>query len=114
MMKIGSQVMSYSEYRRASWPLSLAPDMSEREVQRVIAEADRLAAAAQYGWGHTIEFGPFRKEGLLGETFLDIAGALDDWGWWPADLRGKRVADIGCFTGGLSLLMAHRGAEIVY
>jgi SAM-dependent methyltransferase len=45
---------------------------------------------------------------------LEIAGGLDEWGWWPQRLDGLTVADVGCFTGGLSLLMAHRGAESVY
>ncbi|HEY1474621.1 MAG TPA: class I SAM-dependent methyltransferase [Pseudolabrys sp.] len=75
---------------------------------------ERLAGASQYGWGHTIDFGPFRKVGLLGESYLAIAGVLDNWGWWPERLEEMRVADVGCFTGGLSLLMAHRGAAIVH
>lgn len=84
------------------------------EIEQIAADVDRLAASAQYGWGHTIDFGPFRKEGLLGNSYLKIAGGLDEWGWWPVCLDGMRVADVGCFTGGLSLLMAHRGAEVVY
>jgi SAM-dependent methyltransferase len=106
--------MTYPNYRRASWPLSLSKDMSAVALQHVKADVERLAVAAQYGWGHTIDFGPFCKEGLLGRDYLDIAGAIDDWGWWPANLNGMRVADVGCFTGGLSLLMAHRGAAVVY
>jgi SAM-dependent methyltransferase len=54
------------------------------------------------------------KEGFLGYQYLEIAGALDSWGWWPNDLSGKTVADVGCFTGGLSMLMAARGADTVY
>ncbi len=88
--------------------------MLPAEIDQIAAEVDRLAASAQYGWGHTIDFGPFQKEGLLGDSYLKIAGGLDEWGWWPVGLDGMRVADVGCFTGGLSLLMAHRGAEVVY
>ncbi|KAA3447139.1 hypothetical protein C7I87_28190 [Mesorhizobium sp. SARCC-RB16n] len=103
--------MSKTAFSPASWPFSLPV---ETPVDSIQAEADRLGAASQYGWGHTIDFGPFRKEGLLGEDYLTIAGALDHWAFWPTRLDGMRVADIGCFTGGLSLLMAHRGAEVVY
>src|SRR5579862_2778565 len=106
--------MPYPHYRRASWPLSLPADLPAPALHQVMADVERLAEAAQYGWGHTIDFGPFCREGLLGNDYLDIAGAIDDWGWWPASLEGMRVADVGCFTGGLSLLMAHRGAAIVY
>lgn len=104
----------YPNLRPAQWPFSLPAGIQSGEISRIAKEADRLAANSQYGWGHTIDFGPFRKEGLLGDAYLKIAGALDEWGWWPARLDGLRVADIGCFSGGLSLLLAHRGAEIVY
>jgi SAM-dependent methyltransferase len=106
--------MSYPELHLASWPLSLPSAMTPVEIDQIAADVDRLAASSQYGWGHTIDFGPFQKEGLLGDSYLKIAGGLDDWEWWPVRLDGMRVADVGCFTGGLSLLMAHRGAEVVY
>jgi len=73
-----------------------------------------LASRSQYGWGHTIDFGPFQVEGLLGKKYLRIAGVLDELGWWPASLDGLEVADVGCFTGGLSVLMAARGAAVVH
>jgi SAM-dependent methyltransferase len=106
--------MAYPILRPAAWPLSLPSTTTSKEVNEIAAEVDRLAANAQYGWGHTIDFGPFRKEGLLDEAYLRIAGAFDEWAWWPPRLDGMRVADVGCFTGGLSLLMAHRGAAVVY
>ncbi len=106
--------MSYPTVCPARWPLELPAVTSAGAIRQIEADAERLASASQYGWGHTIDFGSFRKEGLLGETYLKIAGVLDDWGWWPARLDGLCVADVGCFTGGLSLLMAHRGATIVH
>jgi SAM-dependent methyltransferase len=97
----------------APWPLRLPAGAAPEDVARLEAEARSLADRAQYGWGHTIDFGPFRVEGLLGEKYLRLAGVLDSWGWWPADLSGLTVADVGCYTGGLSLLLAARGAEQV-
>jgi SAM-dependent methyltransferase len=97
----------------AEWPLRLPTGTGDAEVEALRREAGELAAAAQYGWGHTIDFGPFTQPGLLGHKYLRIAGTLDDWGWWPASLDGRRVADVGAFTGGLSLLMAARGAASV-
>jgi len=98
---------------RPEWPHRLE-GKSEAEIAAIREEADRLGARAQYGWGHSIDFGPFRKEGLLGEAYLDICGAFDARGWWPRDLTGSRTADVGCFTGGVSLLMAARGAAEVH
>lgn len=89
-------------------------NIDEASSRQLAAEVNRLAAASQYGWGHTIDFGAFRKEGLFGEAFLDFAARLDRLAWWPPRLEGLRVADIGCYTGGLSLLMANRGADVVY
>jgi SAM-dependent methyltransferase len=106
--------MSYPQFRPTSWPFSLGSEATPEMVKEISTNVDRLSAAAQYGWGHSVDFGPFRKEGLLRDAYLRIAGGLDEWGWWPARLDGLRVADVGCFTGGLSLLLAHRGAEVVF
>lgn len=98
----------------AKWPFALSSDLHPSSVRAIADEVDRLGDRTQYGWGHTIDFGPFRKKGLLGEDYLEIAGGLDEWDWWPERLDGLAVADVGCFTGGVSLLMAARGAEVVY
>jgi SAM-dependent methyltransferase len=98
----------------ASWPLSLPKDLPAERVDAISSRVNELAEAAQYGWGHTIDFGPFTKRGLMGKGYLRIAGALDAWDWWPKDLTGLRVADIGSFTGGLSMYLAARGPSVLY
>jgi SAM-dependent methyltransferase len=100
--------------RVAQWPLRLPGDMSLADVQALKDKVDQLDARSQYGWGQTIDFGAFKKQGFLDIQFLEIAGLFDAWGWWPRDLTGRHVADIGCFTGGHTVLIAHRGAEKVY
>jgi SAM-dependent methyltransferase len=97
----------------ARWPFSLPESLTPQQVAAVQGRVEELSARAQYGWGHTINFGPFTKQGVLGDNYLTIAGHLDHWGWWPQSLHGLRVADIGCYSGALSLLMAHRGAREV-
>ena len=104
----------YPRAPKAVLPLRLATHYSAAEIAQLHETAQHLAAQAQYGWGHTIDFGPFRMEGLLLDSYLQIAGLLDAWEWWPASLAGQTVADVGCYTGGLSLLVAARGAEKVY
>ncbi|CAN5510776.1 hypothetical protein BH20ACT2_BH20ACT2_07870 [soil metagenome] len=103
----------YPDGAKAAWPLALPAGTPDAEVDRLRGRAEQLAADAQYGWGHTIRFGPFDMPGLLGEKYLRIAGVLDEWAWWPSSLTGLQVADVGCFTGGLSVLMAARGAAHV-
>lgn len=105
---------SYPVLTPAPWRLRLPEGTEPSELQRIQQSVDALGDAAQYGWGHTIDFGAFRKNGLLLDSYLNIAGAFDQWEWWPSRLDGMRVADVGCYTGGLSMLMAERGAEVVY
>ena len=99
--------------RPAAWPLSLPGSPAPERVEEIKRRTEEIAARSQYGWGHTIDFGPFKQEGLLGEKYLDIVGRWDQLGWLPGSLKGIRAADIGCFTGGISLILAHRGAEDV-
>jgi SAM-dependent methyltransferase len=98
----------------AAWPFALAADLPAADVQRLRERVRAAGEAAQYGWGHTIDFGAFVEPGLLGSKYLELAGLVDAWGWWPQDLTGKAVADVGAFTGGLSLLLAGRGASVVH
>ena len=106
--------MDYPTAPKAKFPFNLPLDTPPEQIRRIQQRVDDLAQEAQYGWGHTIDFGAFRKEGILGEEYLRLAGLLDHWGWWPKDLTGRIVADIGCFTGGLSLYLAARNCSLVY
>ncbi len=104
---------SYAGAPLADWPLGVT-SIEPGSVEGVRAAIRRAEEMSQYGWGHTIDFGPFTQEGLLGDTWLAVVGALDRSDMWPGDLAGLRVADVGAFSGGISALMAHRGAEMVY
>lgn len=105
---------TYPKLTPARLAASLPPSCTPADIERIRIEVDRLGSAAQYGWGHTIDFGPFKKDGLLLDSYLNIAGGFDQFGWWPSRLEGLHVADIGCYTGGISFLMAERGAACVY
>lgn len=106
--------MHYPTAPLADWPFKLPSDLTQTRVDQLNAQLTALVARAPYGWAHTIDLGSVRVEGLFGDNHLRIAGLLDDWHWWPSSLEGANVADIGCFSGGLTLLMSARGASHVF
>jgi SAM-dependent methyltransferase len=68
----------------------------------------------RFHWGHNHDFGTFALDGRMGdrhlwllETYIDCFGAL------PGSLEGKHVLDVGCWTGGTSLLLAAMGARVL-
>ncbi|MGE0372864.1 MAG: class I SAM-dependent methyltransferase [Gammaproteobacteria bacterium] len=68
----------------------------------------------KYHWGHNHDFGDgVAYPGRMGDRHIDIvARFIADYGL-PIDLHGKRVLDIGVWTGGTSLLLVAMGAEVV-
>ena len=50
----------------AAWPFALPADLPAADVQRLRERVAAAGQAAQYGWGHTIDFGAFVEPGLLG------------------------------------------------
>lgn len=87
-----------------------------REATRKITKdhQSQHPMAKQFHWGHRHNFGEFSMPGRMGNhhiallaTFIDHMGAIDQ------SLKGKRILDIGCWTGGTSLLLAAMGAKVV-
>lgn len=74
--------------------------------------------SVKFHWGHDHDFGAFAVAGRMGDRhltllarFADGLGALPPPG--PSSLAGMRVLDVGCWTGGTSLLLAAMGAHVV-
>jgi len=64
-------------------------------------------------WGHTYDWGTdCQRSGAMGPRHLEIASESIEHGLLPADLSGKRVLDIGCWSGGDLLLLRGLGAEV--
>lgn len=89
---------------------------SPSETATNITDDDKVQhpMAKQFHWGHRHNFGEFSMPGRMGNhhiallaSFIDHLGAIDQ------SLKGKRILDIGCWTGGTSLLLAAMGAEVV-
>jgi 2-polyprenyl-3-methyl-5-hydroxy-6-metoxy-1,4-benzoquinol methylase len=70
--------------------------------------------SVRFHWGHDHDFGTFRLDGLMGDRHLTLlARFIDRFHALPQVLDGIRVLDIGCWTGGSSLLLAAMGARVV-
>lgn len=68
----------------------------------------------KFAWGHDHDFGSFQLRGQMGERHIKHLAVFHDcFRSLPLDLSGKRVLDVGCWTGGVSLLLAACGAEVV-
>lgn len=102
--------MSYPQYQKV---FRIEPS-SKEESQRIQHDLDRLDKNAQYGWGHSIDFGAFVKNGVLGDNYLNIVEKLDQYGWLKQDYSNQALADIGAYTGGVSAILAARNPSVIY
>lgn len=68
----------------------------------------------QFYWGHDHDFGAFQVAGQMGTRHIwMLSRFFDHFGLDPTSLAGKNILDIGCWTGGVSLVLAKLGANVV-
>jgi SAM-dependent methyltransferase len=66
----------------------------------------------KFHWGHNHDFGDFRLEGRMLDRHIDLmANFINLFPIAPEDFAGKDVLDIGCWTGGTTLLLASLGCR---
>lgn len=64
-------------------------------------------------WGHDQHFGAgHTRSGAMGPRHVEIATESLRFGLLPADLTGRRVLDVGCWSGGDVLLLTGLGGEV--
>jgi 2-polyprenyl-3-methyl-5-hydroxy-6-metoxy-1,4-benzoquinol methylase len=85
----------------------------DTEMEGYVDPAYQRDLSVQFEWGHNHDFGAFHLPGRMGDRHIDILATFATvYGIPPLDLRGKTILDIGCWTGGTSLLLAAMGAEV--
>ena len=66
-----------------------------------------------FTWGHDQDFGYGRKRaGAMGKRHLEIIAESIEYGYLPKELSGKKVLNVGCWTGGDVLALAGMGARV--
>ena len=68
--------------------------------------------SVKFHWGHNHDFGDFKLEGRMGNRHIAVMRMFIDRFGLTMDLEGKRVLDIGPWTGGTSLLLAAMGQPL--
>ena len=67
-----------------------------------------------FHWGHNHDFGDFKLDGKMKDRHIDLlANFIALFPITLNDFRNKRVFDIGCWTGGTTLLLATLAKNVV-
>ncbi len=70
--------------------------------------------SVKFRWGHDHDFGAFAVAGEMGDRHVELmANFMALFGLSSEHFRGKDVLDVGCWTGGTTLLLAALGANVV-
>lgn len=70
--------------------------------------------SVRFRWGHNHDFGTFAMAGEMRDRHIELMANFRALFQLPPDhVRGKDVLDVGCWTGGTTLLLAALGANVV-
>jgi 2-polyprenyl-3-methyl-5-hydroxy-6-metoxy-1,4-benzoquinol methylase len=124
------QISLELQKRFSIWQVSNLKSISAEEftqyIYSKIGETDFLSEGYQsyelerqrdlsikFHWGHNHDFGDFKLEGKMGNRHINLlANFVTLFPVSLEDFRAKEVFDIGCWTGGTTLLLASLGARV--
>jgi len=66
-----------------------------------------------FSWGHDQDFGfGAVRGGAMGQRHIEIISECLEGGFFPADLSGAKVLDVGCWSGGDILALSGLGGKV--
>jgi len=86
--------------------------LTDHAMEKYVDPARQRDLSVHFHWGHNHDFGTFRLRGRMGDRHIRLISRYAQMGAIPLDLAGASVFDIGCWTGGTSLLFAAMGASV--
>lgn len=88
--------------------------LEDYEMEQYVSPDLQRDLSIKFHWGHDHDFGSFQLQGLMGQRHKGLLTQfMDGFELTPKSFEGLRVLDIGTWTGGVSLLLASMGAEVV-
>lgn len=89
-------------------------ELNDYEMENYSSPDSQRDLSIKFHWGHNHDFGSFKLDGLMHDRHkLLYTQFFDGFELTPKSVEGLRVLDIGAWTGGISLLLAGMGAEVV-
>ncbi|MGD0279121.1 MAG: DUF1698 domain-containing protein [Smithella sp.] len=78
-------------------------------------ELDRQRdSSVKFTWGHNHDFGSFKMKGLMGDRHInEMANFMAIFPISFDDFKNSNVLDVGCWTGGTTMLLAALGSRVV-
>ncbi len=88
--------------------------LTDSSVESSSAEKNQPHRPEYSHWGHEHDFGKFALKGKMGTRHIWLLSRhLDCFHSIPLNLAGMNLLDVGCGTGGVSLLAARMGASVL-
>jgi 2-polyprenyl-3-methyl-5-hydroxy-6-metoxy-1,4-benzoquinol methylase len=99
----------------ASFRSRLAAYMADEDSvrERTNETENQNPHMVKFHWGHDHDFGTFELKGEMGTRHIwMLSRFFDHFGVAPTELAGREVLDVGCWTGGVSLILNRLGARV--
>lgn len=103
--------------------VGITPDAFKKTIDTYLAVDDYVSEGLltpdnqrdqmiKFVWGHNHDFGSFAIRGAMGDRHIGVMSHFIKNDALAFDLDGKKVMEIGAWTGGMSMILAAMGASV--